>query len=86
MSFDLESLGGGAGAGLIGTILGILGMNKENKRRLANLEVAKQDVKVCNAFHQGIDNRFSTVIETQKEIKDELRDLNNYIRKVGYPD
>jgi len=86
MAFDIESLGGGAGAGLIGTILGILGMNRENKRRITNLERNKQDKELCSAFHKGIEDKFGSIVEVQKDIQTELRSLNNHLmnRNKGY--
>lgn len=80
---DIESLGGGAGAGLFGTFLGILGFS----RRITKLENSKKDKEVCNASHKGIDDRFNTMIEVQKDVREELRDLNRYIRnKTSFPD
>lgn len=56
---DLESVGGGAGAGgVIATIFAILGINR------------KQDKSVCNVIHKGIDDKFDAILDIVKEIKD----------------
>ena len=43
MTWDIQSLGSGAGAGIIGAILVAFGFN----RRVNNLEENKQDMGVC---------------------------------------
>ena len=73
---DLESLGGGAGAGLIGAILGVLGIN----RRVNKLENAKQDKSICDSVHKGIDDKFKILVEGQKYVIERLDKLNEYIR------
>ena len=73
---DLESLGGGAGAGLIGAILGVLGIN----RRVNKLEDAKQDKSICDSVHKGIDDKFKILVEGQKYVIERLDKLNEYIR------
>jgi len=57
MALDFESLGGGAGAGILGSILAFLGFN----RRLNRLEDEKQNKTVCNALHESIDKRLETL-------------------------
>lgn len=80
MAFDIESLGGGAGAGIVGGIFGailtVLGIN----RRINKIEDSKQDRTVCEATHKGIDEKFNTIIEGQNKIWDRLDSLNDYIR------
>jgi hypothetical protein len=73
---DLESLGGGAGAGLIGTILGILGIN----RRVSKIEKDKQDKVVCDALHKSADDKFNVLIKGQEKLFDKLDNLNVYLR------
>ncbi len=73
---DLESLGGGAGAGLIGTILGILGIN----RRVSKIEKDKQDRVVCDALHKSTDDKFDILINGQEKIFNRLDNLNDYLR------
>jgi len=76
MGFDIESLGGGAGAGLISGILAVLGIN----RRMNKIEDCKQDIPVCDAKHKGIDEKFEIMVDLQKEIRERVDDLNNYVR------
>lgn len=73
---DIESLGGGAGAGLIGAILGVLGIN----RRMSNLEKCKQDKSVCNAIHKSDDDKFEILIKGQDKIFERLDNMNDYLR------
>ena len=73
---DLESIGSGAGAGLISGILGVLGIN----RRMNKIEDSKQDKTVCDVMHKGIDEKFVIMVDLQKEIREQLNDLNIYIR------
>lgn len=67
---DLESLGGGVGSGLIGTILGLLGFSKIQNRRIDKLEDNKQDKFACIPTHKGIEDKFNTIISSVNEIKD----------------
>ncbi len=57
MAIDLESLGGGAGAGLLGTLFGLFGIN----RRLDRVEESKQDINVC-------DERWKAVLSMKEDI------------------
>lgn len=57
MALDLESLGGGAGAGILGSILAVFGFH----RRMNRLEDEKQNRTVCNALHESIDKRLETL-------------------------
>jgi len=50
MALDLESLGGGAGAGILGTVLAAIGFH----RRLNRVEDGKQDKPVCGSLHEGL--------------------------------
>lgn len=73
---DLESLGGGAGAGgVIATILALMGVNR------------KQDKKVCEAVHHGIEDKFETIVDVMKEMREgqkkiweRLDNFNDYMR------
>ena len=76
MAFDLESIGGGAGAGLIGAILGAFGFN----RRINKIEDFKQDKTVCKVTHKGIDEKFEIMVDLQKEIRERLDVLNDFVR------
>jgi hypothetical protein len=76
MSLDLESLGGGAGAGLIGAILGIFGIN----RRINKIEDCKQDKSVCEATHKSIDEKFTILIDGQSKLFDKVDSINEYLR------
>ena len=60
MAFDLESLGGGAGAGLIGTFLAIFGFN----RRISKLEDGKQDRATCIDVREACQNSLCSKLET----------------------
>lgn len=89
MAFDLESLGGGFGSGLIATIAGLLGIN----RKINRLEDAKQEKGICDAIHKSIDDKFCDIAEMRKEIKtgqekiwERLDNLNDYMRdrRKGY--
>ena len=67
---DLESVGGmagsGAGGGIIGVIIAFFGFN----RRINKLEDGKQDKFACLPIHKGIDDKFDTILNIVKEIKD----------------
>ncbi len=76
MPFDIESIGTGAGAGLIGAILGILGIN----RRINKVEDQKQDKSLCENIHKGADEKFTILIEGQKRVFERLDTLNDYLR------
>ena len=76
MAFDIESIGSGAGAGLIGAILGAFGIN----RRINKVEETKQDKALCETIHKGIDAQFLDIKEGQRAIFEELKDINKYLR------
>lgn len=76
MSFDIESIGSGAGAGLIGAILGVLGIN----RRMNKLEENKQEKSVCEILHKSADDKFDVLIKGQERLFEKVDDLNNYLR------
>jgi hypothetical protein len=57
VALDLESLGGGAGAGILGSILAVFGFH----RRMNRLEDEKQNRTVCNALHESIGKRLETL-------------------------
>ena len=73
---DLESLGGAAGAGIIGAILGVFGIN----RRVGKIEKDKQDKTVCDALHKSADDKFNTLIKGQEKLSDKFDNLNVYLR------
>ena len=73
---DIESIGGGAGAGLIGAILGVFGIN----RRVNKIEESKQDKSFCDLMHKGIDTKFSDIRESQKAIFEQIKSINEYLR------
>jgi len=66
---DIESLGGGAGAGFLTAILTAFGINK----RVGNLEDCKQDKAVCVEVHKGTEQRL-------ERIEDKIDSLNDYLR------
>ena len=76
MTIDFESLGGGAGTGLLASILGYLGFS----RRLNKLEDCKQEKAVCNVTHQNIKNTFDDIKEDTRKIFDKLDDINRFLR------
>jgi hypothetical protein len=57
MALDYESLGGGAGAGILGSILAVFGFH----RRLTRLEDCKQNKAVCESIHEVMDKRLETL-------------------------
>lgn len=57
MPLDLESLGGGAGAGMFGSVLAVFGFH----RRLNRLEDCKQNKAVCEALHDSIDKHLEII-------------------------
>lgn len=69
---DIESIGSGAGAGLIGTLLGILGINKKVD--------GKQDKTVCDVIHKSINDKFTVLIEGQSKLFDKFDKMNEYLR------
>lgn len=73
---DLESIAGGGGAGIIGTILVAIGFG----RRLNKVEDDKQDKTVCTATHEFIKTQFTDLKEGQKEIFEQLKGINHTLR------
>ncbi len=73
---DLETLGTGAGSGLIGAILGVFGIN----RRVNKIEEQKQDKVLCETLHRGINDKFTVLIEGQRRIFERLDNINDYLR------
>jgi hypothetical protein len=73
MAIDLESLGGGAGAGILGSILGLLGFH----RRLNSLEKGKQSRAVCSALHESMDKRLETLQNSIDHLTDRIDFLIN---------
>jgi hypothetical protein len=76
MTMDIESLGSGAGAGLIGAVLGVLGIT----RKVNKLENDKQDKSACIPMHKSIDEKFTIVIDGQKRLFERLDSINDYLR------
>lgn len=76
MSLDIESIGSGVGAGLVGTVLGVLGIT----RRVNNIEKFKQDKTVCDVLHKSADDKFDVLIKGQEKLFNKLDDLNIYLR------
>jgi len=73
---DIESLGGGAGTGIIGAILVAFGFS----RRVSKLEDGKLNKDVFVEFRKNVDDKFNTIIEGQSKIWDRLDSLNDYVR------
>lgn len=73
---DIESLGGGAGTGFIGAILGYLGFS----RRLNKLEDGKQDKGICDALHTSITTTLVDLKEGQGKIFEKIDDINKFLR------
>lgn len=76
MAFDIESLGGGAGTGIIGAILVAFGFG----RRVSKLEDGKQDKSSCIPIHKNIDEKFEIVIKGQEKLFDKIDSINEYLR------
>ena len=57
MAFDLESIGGGAGSGILGAILVAFGFS----RRVSRLEENKQDKPVC-------EERWNQILSMKEDI------------------
>jgi len=57
LPLDYEALGGGAGGGLIGSLMALFGFN----RRLNRLECEMQNKIVCHALHESIDKRLESI-------------------------
>ncbi len=80
---NLESIGGGAIAGFFIAALSALGIS----RKINRLDETKQDKEVAIALQKGIDDKFATIVEVQKEIRTELKDLNSYLMtRTSRPD
>ena len=76
MAFDIESIGSGGVAGLVGAILGVFGIS----RRINKVEEEKQDKILCQSIHEGANYKFNTLIDGQNRIFERLNDLNDYLR------
>ncbi len=76
---DIESIGGGVGAGLIGAILGVFGIN----RRVSKIEEQKQDKSACIPIHKGIDEKFLIMVDIQREIKEDQRTIRERIDSIN---
>ena len=75
---DIESIGSGAGAGLIGAILGIFGIN----RRVNKIEEQKQDKVLCEAIHKGIDEKFDILIKGQERMFERIDTISDRLRGI----
>jgi len=64
-----ESMGYGAGAGFVASLMAFFGWN----RRLNKIEDFKQDKTVCEVIHKGTEQRL-------ERIEGKLDDLNDYLR------
>jgi hypothetical protein len=71
-----ESVGFGAGGGIVVTILTALGWN----RRMNNLEEKKQDRNVCEVLHKSIDTQLGDLKKGQDAIFDKLDNINEFLR------
>ena len=80
MAFDIESLGGGAGAGIVGGIFGAILTAFGINRRVNRLEEEKLGKDVFVEFRKSVDEKFNTIIESQGKIWDRLDSLNDYMR------
>lgn len=76
MAFDIESIGSGGMAGLVGAILGVFGIN----RRINNIEEKKQDKTLCESIHKGTDDKFTVLIDGQSRLFERIDALNDYLR------
>lgn len=80
MSFDFDSLSGYGGVGgIIGAFLTFLGF-KSRLDKADEIIKQKQDKEVCGAIHKGIDEKIIAMIEIQKEIRERIDSLNDYVR------
>ena len=79
MAFDIETLGISTGGGLIGAILGVLGIN----RRVNKIEDLKQDKSACIPIHKGIDEKFTIMVDIQREIKEDQRAIRERIDNIN---
>lgn len=80
MGFDIESLGGGAGAGIVGGIFGAILTAFGINRRVNKIEDGKQDKIVCDTIHKSIDDKFGVLIEGQSKLFDKVDSINDYLR------
>ena len=80
MAWDLESMGGGAGAGLIGGIFGAILHAFGINRRINKLEDEKLGKDVFIEFRKNIDDKFTTVIEGQNKVWERLGSLSDFVR------
>lgn len=73
MAWDLESLGGGAGAGVIGSVLTVLGVYK----RVTRIEDGKQDKGICETKHQSLGDEMRFMRESVDRLTGRIDSLIN---------
>ncbi len=76
---DLETLGTGAGSGLIGAVLGVFGIN----RRVNKIEEQKQDKVLCETIHKGISEKFIIMVDIQKDIREDQKAIRERIDSIN---
>ncbi len=77
---DIGTLGSGAGAGFLASIIVAFGNAFGLNRRVGKVEDEKQDKSACIPLHKGIDDKFDILIKGQDKIWDRLDSLNDYVR------
>jgi hypothetical protein len=65
---DIESLGGGVGAGFLASIIVAVGNAFGFNRRMGKVEDEKQDKSSCLSIHKGNDDKFDAIIKGQDKI------------------
>lgn len=76
MAWDLESLGGGGIGGAFFGILTAFGL----KGKVNKIEKEKQDIRVCEAIHKGIEAKFEFLCNGQEKIFERLDSISDFLR------
>jgi len=83
MAFDIESMGSGAGAGFLASIIVAVGNAFGFNRRVSKIEDEKQDKSACIPIHKGLDDKIDILIKGQDKIWERVDSLNDYVRNKG---
>ena len=71
---DIETIGTGAGSGIIGALLAFLGLRTRLNRIETELD-DKVNEKTCSATYAGLEKLMHTQMELQKETRDDVKQL-----------